>query len=320
MDHLSRRHFCWSAINVASTACLARSVAATDQKDQADAFPLIDTHTHFYDPTRPEGVPWPGKDDKLLYRRMLPQDYKAVAQRHGVTGTVVVECSPRLEDNQWLLDLAKGDPFLVGIVGRLIPGTDEFRKHLRRFSANPLFRGIRITAAEVKQGISLAAVQRDLGQLTEHDLELDVNGGPDLPADVARLAKELPALRIVVDHAANVPIDGKAPPADWLAAMRAAARHPRVYCKVSALVEGTGRSDGQAPKELAFYQPVLDALWDIFGEERLIYGSNWPVSTRFASYAVVQGIVRDHFQMKGKVATERFFWRNALAAYKWVRR
>ena len=75
---------------------------------------IIDTHTHFYDPFRPQGVPWPEKDDEILYRRALPEDYKALAVPEGVTGTVMVECSPWVEDNQWVLDLAAADPIHRG--------------------------------------------------------------------------------------------------------------------------------------------------------------------------------------------------------------
>src|SRR5262245_50765938 len=84
--------------------------------------PIIDCHTHFYDPTRPEGVPWPSKDDKLLYRPVLPADFIAIARPLSVTGTVVVEASPRVEDNQWVLDRAAEEPFIVGLVGNLAPG------------------------------------------------------------------------------------------------------------------------------------------------------------------------------------------------------
>ncbi len=82
---------------------------------------VIDTHTHFYDPTRPGGVPWPPKDDAVLYRRVLPGDYRALPKPRRVAATVVVEASPWLEDNQWILDLAAKDPFIVGFVGNLNP-------------------------------------------------------------------------------------------------------------------------------------------------------------------------------------------------------
>src|SRR3954463_3661175 len=81
---------------------------AAQEKPKLD---IIDTHTHFYDPTRPQGVPWPGKGDKKLYRPVLPSEYKQLAKPFGVVGTIVVEASPWVEDNQWLLDLAAKEPF-----------------------------------------------------------------------------------------------------------------------------------------------------------------------------------------------------------------
>src|SRR2546421_730543 len=84
---------------------LATSISAQDKAK----FEIIDTHTHFYDPSRPQGAPWPGKSDKLLYRPVLPGEYKKLARPFGVVGAIVVEASPWLEDNQWLLDLAAKD-------------------------------------------------------------------------------------------------------------------------------------------------------------------------------------------------------------------
>jgi L-fuconolactonase len=292
--------------------------AAPDDAGGADS--IIDTHVHFYDPTRPQGVPWPSKNDKLLYRQFLPEDFRALTRPQKITGAVVVEASPWLEDNQWVLDIARDDPFVVGLVGHLTPGTDDFRKHLDRFAKNPLFRGIRVLDSQLVKGLEQPAFMDDLKRLAGHDRTLDVNGGPGLLTNVPRLAKLFPELRIVINHAANVANDGKSVNEAWLAGIKEAAPHRNVYCKVSALVEHTGAKDGEAPTALAFYKPLLDALWDAFGADRLMYGSNWPVSGRYASYAAVYGIVAEYFRIKGAAAAPKFFSGNARAAYQWVKR
>jgi L-fuconolactonase len=278
----------------------------------------IDAHTHFYDPHRPQGVPWPGKGDKLLYRTVLPAEFKELTKKHHVQGTIVVEASAWLEDNQWLLDLAAKEPFIVGVVGRLDPASDDFPKHLGRFARDPLFRGIRINHDELKRGLTQKKFLDHLRQLAECDRTLDVNGGPEMPADVATLAKQVPELRIVINHAANLTIDGQPVPPAWLKGMREAAAEKRVFCKVSALVEGTRKRNGDAPAAVDHYRPVLDALWQTFGDDRLIYGSNWPVSNHAASYATVYGIPRSYLEKRGAAAAEKFFVRNAVAAYKFV--
>jgi L-fuconolactonase len=283
---------------------------------EGEAVEAIDGHTHFYDPARPQGVPWPSKNDQLLYRTVLPSEFKQLVARHRVRGTIVVEASPWLEDNQWLLDLATREPFLVGVVGHLDPGSDDFPRHLQRFVANPVFRGIRVNHAELRRGLEQARYVASLRLLAREERVLDVNGGPDMPADVARLARLLPELRIVINHAANLPLDGKAVPASWLAGMRAAAAERNVACKVSALLEGARRSGEEVPTDLAYYRPVLDALWATFGEDRLIYGSNWPVSERAGSYATVHAIVHAYFRERGVAAARKFFSTNAVSVYK----
>ena len=286
----------------------------------ADSITVIDAHTHFYDPTRPAGVPWPPREDKLLYRRVLPEDYRVLPVPRPVTGTVVVEASPSVEDNQWVLDLAAKEAFIVGLVGNLPVGTKEFAGHLRRFAANKVFRGIRIRDRKLDGTLDDTAFVSDLKLLADHDLTLDLVGGTEILLFADRLTRMVPLLRIIIDHLAGVVVDGKAPPADWLEKMKALAGRPEIYFKVSGLVEGTGRSDGSAPRDVEFYRPVLDAMREMFGPERLIYASNWPVSERFAPLTTVQGIVGDYIRSHGRSAEEMVFSQSAKAAYNWVKR
>lgn len=296
-----------------ATAGLAFATTATAAAPHAS---IIDTHTHFYDPTRPEGVPWPGKDDAVLYRKVLPAEYKALAKPLGITGAVVVEASPRVEDNQWLLDLAGDEPFVLGVVGRLIPSDADFGKHLARFAKNPLFRGIRISSAELQHALKDAAERDRLKALGEAGLTLDVNGGPELLPVVAELSSALPKLSIVTNHMANVVIDGGPPPPDWVKGLKAAAAGKHVWCKLSALVEGTQKRQQKAPTNVAFYQPVVDAVWDAFGADRLMFGSNWPVSEHFATLPTVYRLAAEYVKAKGEGAVAKVFGENAKAAYR----
>ncbi|MFT7643458.1 MAG: L-fuconolactonase, partial [Pirellulaceae bacterium] len=193
-------------------------------------------------------------------------------------------------------------------------------KNVKRFAANPLFRGIRISVQLLKKLLAADDVS-DLKVLADRDLSLDVNGGPDTPAVVARLAAKLPSLRIVQNHIGNVPITAESPPRDWQAGIRAAAKHSNVSCKISALVESAAQQAKQAPPEdLDFYRPYIDVVWNAFGDDRVIYGSNWPVSDMGASYETLQRIVLEYAFEKGDDATKKFCSLNAKRIYKWVER
>jgi L-fuconolactonase len=304
----TRREFLVAAAGLTATVCCAETAAPRPAK-------IIDTHTHFYDPSRPQGVPWPPKDDAVLYRTTLPARYRALPVPQRVDGTVVVEASPWVEDNQWILDIAARDPFIVGLVGNLPLGTPECAGHLKRFAANPLFRGVRTRAGSFEKALDDRAFIADLRDMAERGLSFDVHSPPSWVAHADKLARLVPKLRLIINHVANADVTGQAPSADWQRMMEKLAAHPQVFMKVSGLVEGTKRRKGDAPAELDFYRPVLDILWKLFGADRLIYGSNWPVSEHYSPLGRVQQIAMNYFAEKGQTVLDKVFWRNAQTAY-----
>jgi predicted TIM-barrel fold metal-dependent hydrolase len=310
----TRRAFIRSAASSAAACCAGcRAAGPCGARRPAK---IIDSHVHFFDPTRPQGVPWPPKNDPLLYRRTLPEDYRRQAAPQAADGVVVVEASPWVEDNQWVLDLAAREPLIVGLVGNLPLGSDAFSGHLKRFAANPLFKGVRIRDGNIAELAGDRAFLRDLADVAARGLCFDVHSPPAWGEQTGRLARAVPELRLIVNHVANVPVTGGPPPDAWRRLMERLAAQPRVFMKVSGLVEGTGRKAGDAPADVAFYRSVLDELWEIFGADRLIYGSNWPVSGRNAPLATVQKIALAFFAEKGQAALDKVFWQNACAAYR----
>lgn len=262
----------------------------------------VDSHVHFYDPRRPQGVPWPPQDDRLLHRTVLPPELKAIARPCGVAGVIVIEASPWVEDNQWLLELAATDPFLVAVVGRLEPAAPEFADHLRRFAANPLFRGIRLGHAALASPHTPAALRR----LESLDLSLDLLGGSQMLEDALRIADEFPGLRILIDH---MPFDEPLP----AALRRRIATRRNLHAKISHLPRRRG---GRLLLDPGHYRPLLDPLLDAFGGTRLVFGSNWPVSDRVAPYRAAFDILVPYFEEKGARAFAQYFRENARAFYR----
>ena len=274
--------------------------------------PAIDTHTHFYDPTRPQGVPWPSPADGLLHRPHLPDEFTSQAAAADIVGTVVVEASPWPEDNQWLLDLAEEYPVIVGIVGNLSPGGPDFPRHLARFAKYPLFRGIRLGEQALAKGLGASDFDSDVRRLAEAGLSMDLLGGTAMIGDVARLARLAPQLPIVIDHLPFADWDADPPAARR--ALQGLADLQSVYAKVSGVVRPAGTSEAAT----AQYASRMALLWEVFGEGRVLYGSNWPVSNRLAPYGATHRVVSDYVQTRGRAAAESFFWRNSLAVYRWV--
>lgn len=281
----------------------------------AESLELIDTHTHFYDPSRPEGVPWPGKDDKRLYRTVLPAEFERLGAKHGVKKTVIVEASPWLKDNDWLLGLTEKYSSVMGIVGNLDPDADHFVEEVKRLAAHRAYRGIRLSGDRVPKLLASAKQLSSLRALEETGLILDLNCDRVFEHAVT-IAKQFPKLRIVINHMGNVAIDGKTPPKAWADSLAPAAEFPLVWCKLSAVVEGSRRNDGTAPKDLNFYRPTLETLWKAFGSKKLVYGSNWPVSDLFATYDTVFELASTFVKEQDASAFAAVFRQNAIEAYQ----
>jgi predicted TIM-barrel fold metal-dependent hydrolase len=301
---------------------LASGAAFAEAGAQPSAIPIVDAHMHLFDPARPQGVPWPGKNNALLYQPALPDRYRKIAAGLGVTGAIAVECSPWLEDNQWVLDVAARDTIIVGTVGNLDPGKPEFRRNLERFRANPLFRGIRqgnLWGKNLGADLSNPGFIDDLKAVAEAGLVVDAaDPNPALAAAVLRLADLIPSLKIVFDHLPQLnPPAQPAARGEYYANLRELGKRPRVCVKVSQVLR---RVEGRVPYDLDFYRPRLDEIWEIFGPDRLLYGGDWPNSDQWGSYPQVLSVVREYFTAKGREAAEKYFWRNSAAVYCWVKR
>lgn len=302
---------------------MAAGVALAQQRplgQPAASIPIIDTHIHIYDPFRPGGTPWPNKENKILFQTSLPSRYRAIAEPLGIVGAIAVEASSLIEDNQWVLDVAAKDDIMVGTVGRLVPGTPEFQSNLDRFRKNPLFRGIRYgLGRQSGKEFERPEFVADLKALADADLVLDTaNPSVALLTDVVRVSDRVPNLRVVIDHLPQM-----VPPAESAArqsyddSMKALADRRQIYVKVSEVLR---RVDGAIPTDLEFYRPRLDDILGVFGIDRVLYGSDWPNADQWLPLPVGLGIVRTYFAEKGPQAAEKYFWRNSVSCYKWVRR
>lgn len=308
------------AVCVVITVAAAMLAGCQNVATTEDGLPvvkhMIDTHIHLYDTTRPEGVPWPYPDNKVLYKPHMPAEFNRVAKPAHVTGVVIVEASHHLEDNRWILDLVKDDSFYVGLVGNVDLYSETFATDLAALAKDPRYVGIR---ARRKGDLNFAdaIVVKNLRELAKQNLTLDmlINGkGPEGVAQVDQVATQVPELTIVANHVFGYNIDGTKPNAEWVAVIKRVSRHRNVYCKVSGLYQRCRPQP--ASKDIEHYRGLLDVLWQNFGADRLVYGSNWPCTKESGDYASFVRLVTTYFADKGQAACENYFWRNAARAYR----
>lgn len=282
----------------------------------------MDGHVHLFDTSRLGGVPWPEKSDTVIYKPALPTRYARIARPLGVVGAIAIEASPLVSDNDWVLGVAEKNPIIVGVVGHLVPGSPSYLHQLDRLHANALFLGIRygnLWNRNLGTDMKSPGFIPGLKKLAEFGLELDsADPNADLIRAITEVSDRIPDLRIVIDHLPSSPIPTAAPARkEYWSLLRHLSQNPRVFIKLSGIPV---RVHGVVPKDPAFYKPHLDTIWDVFGEDHILYGSDWPNSDHLASYRETLTIVRDYLAAKGDAVCKKFFWKNSVAAYKWHRR
>jgi predicted TIM-barrel fold metal-dependent hydrolase len=310
---MERRGFIKSAAGAALAAVFEPAMRADNRA------PVIDTHIHLFDPTRQGGVPWPEKAATTLYKPALPPRYSSLAEPHGVVGAIAVECSPWMVDNFWLQDVAEKNPIMVGYIGDLQPEEPDFAATLDRLHRSPLFLGIRYGNL---WGRDLHASAHDfdfisgLKLLAQSGLVLETaNPDAELVEAVVEISDRVPDLRIVLDHLphADPPADSSTR-ATYDANLHELAKRPNIFVKGSEILR---RIDGRVSFDLASYKASLDRLWDLFGEDRIYFGSDWPNSDTLADYDQTFRIAQQYIATCSITAQQKYFWKNSISVYKW---
>ncbi len=235
---------------------------------------MIDAHQHFWQLGRHDCV-WPTADLRAIYRDFGVQDLLHQAQACGVTGSVAVQSQTSDADTDYLLRLADESDFIKAVVGWVDLASPTAPERIAQLASHPKFRGIRPMLQSMPDDawILRAELEPAIAAMKEHQLSLDALVYTRHLPHLYRFARRHPDLPIVIDHAAKPAIIVNDQPADdWREAMRLMASLPQVHCKLSGLVTEAGK--GQGNEVFVAYVKFLASL---FGVERLMWGSDWPV-------------------------------------------
>ena len=313
-----RRLLTTIGLGTIGTVGLAAAVAPVPAALAAD--PIIDSHVHFYQVTRKGGVPWPKPQNKTLYRDVTPDEYKRLAQQNGVIAAGVVEASPLVEDNFKLLASIKNDDFFPFVIAQLEIGSADFSKNLEALASDRRVVGIRAFLWNPK--LTLDAKQLEhLKELARRGMTLDLvsRGSLNPKAKIAALAEAVPDLRIIIDHLGGA--KGETPTTAWYEEMRALREHRNVHIKLSSLFDmfnpnATEDIPWESPRTLGAYKSHLDAALEIFGPDRLLFGSNWPVSELGGTFASQIQLAETFFEPLGRKVRNKVMYQNAQAFYR----
>lgn len=277
---------------------------------------IIDAHQHFWDPARAD-YPWMDAPELAPIRRAFaPADLAPLLEANGVDASIVVQCRSALEETEAFLHIASTNPFVVGVVGWVDLTDGSLSDTLGRLRAVPggdKLVGIRHQVHDEADPDWLLRedVQRGLTAIFARDLAYDfLVRARELPAAIAT-AQAFPQARFVLDHAAKPPIaDGGT--SEWADRIKALAACGNVWCKISGLATEAVWDDWDAERLFPFVAHAANC----FGEDRLIFGSDWPVCLLAGSYGEIKGALEACLAKLGGQVREKAFGTNAKRAYR----
>ncbi len=270
----------------------------------------IDSHQHFwkYDAGQ---YPWIPKGSPL-HRDWLPADLAPLLAAAGLDGCIAVQARQTIEESRWLLELADAAPIIRGVVGWVDLRSERLGEQLAQFSTHPKFCGVRhVVQSEPDLNFMLGAdFLRGIGHLHHFGLTYDILiTHLQLPSAI-ELAKRFSEQPFVVDHIAK-PLIKAGTLSPWREQIRELAKAPNVMCKVSGLITEADHGAWTA----ADVTPFLDVVAEAFGEDRLMYGSDWPVCLLAGSYPRTHSLVADYFAQHTVEARAKIFGGNAERFY-----
>jgi len=272
----------------------------------------LDSHQHFwkYNAVRHS---WITDQMSLLKRDFMPGNLDAELKANHIDATIAVQADQSEDETLFLLQLAENNPTIAGVVGWIDLRSRKAAKRMKFFAQFAKLRGFRHIAQDEPDDRFLVREDflRGIDCLRQFSFTYDILIYPKQLLAALELVSRFPEQQFVIDHMAKPEIKSRNR-SGWAALMQKIAAHPNVYCKLSGLVT---EADWKTWKKEDF-RPYLDVVFDSFGPNRLMFGSDWPVCLLAASYQQVLEILEEYFQYSATDERKRIFGGNATEFYQ----
>lgn len=271
----------------------------------------IDAHQHFwlFDPTQ---YPWINDELKKLRRDFLPADLERELTKTKLDSSIAVQARQTLEETSWLLTLADHSPRVKGVVGWVDLQSERVEEQLADLAKHPKLAGVRhVVQDEPDDEFMLRpAFLRGLGRLKQFNLTYDLLTFPKHLTVARKVVEKFPEQKFVLDHISK-PFIKAGTISPWDRDIRELAQFKNVWCKVSGVVTEANWNQWKR----ADFRPYLDVVFEAFGEDRLMFGSDWPVCLVAGSYEAVLGLVHDYIQPLPEASRQKIMGTNAARFY-----
>ncbi|MDG2385990.1 MAG: amidohydrolase family protein [Flavobacteriaceae bacterium] len=270
----------------------------------------LDSHQHFWKYS-PQQHNWIDDSMVSLKRDFLPNDLEPHLIENKIEACVVVQADQSEKETEFLLELATQYEFIKGVVGWVDLRAKNVEERLQFYSQNQYFKGVRHIVQSEKQDFLLdPAFQNGIGKLGNLNLTYDLLIYSHQIEAAIKLVSQFPNQKFVLDHLAKPNIkNGKIDP--WKNQIQRMAQFSNVSCKISGMVTEADHAQWK-PSD---FIPYLDIVFEAFGENRILFGSDWPVCLLAASYQEVYQLITDYTVNFSLEQRDKLFGANAERFY-----
>ena len=273
-------------------------------------YSCIDTHVHFWKYNKQRDA-WITDNMKILQQDYLPSTIESSLKRNGVDGVVAVQADQSEEETLFLKELSLTHGFIKGVVGWVDLQAENIEERLQYFSQFRSIKGFRhIAQGEPDDFLLGEKIQRGVKALKAFDYTYDILIYHNQLKAAVKFASKFPGQKLVVDHCAKPDIKNKKIE-DWKLHMKEMALIPNVYCKLSGLFTETHWKQWSP----ADFYPYLDTVFEAFGTDRLMYGSDWPVILVSGIYVQWKSLLEKYMEGFSLEEKEKVFAGNAVNFY-----
>jgi L-fuconolactonase len=271
---------------------------------------IIDSHQHFWKYSPAEHT-WITDDMQVLRRDFLPDNFISILKEKNIEGTVAVQADQSEKETDFLLSLAKQFPFIRGVVGWIDLKDPGVAERLREFSQNSSLKGFRhIVQAEGPRFLKDPAFIRGVNLLHDFGFTYDLLIYHHQLAEALEFAAQVSNVKIVVDHIAK-PSIRTGEKTHWELNIAALATFSNISCKLSGMVTEASWNNWNYEQ----IEPFIDEVFEAFGADRIMYGSDWPVCLLAGSYDDQFSVVENYISRLTENEKRKVLAENAKRFY-----
>jgi L-fuconolactonase len=272
---------------------------------------IVDAHQHFWDPARGD-YGWL-KPDSPIHRVFSTAELRPLLIQAGVDATILVQAAPTPGETDYMLAIARKTPWVLGVVGWIDLLAPDAASEVRRRAADRHFLGVRPMLQDLTDPdwIRQAALDPALNAIAAEGLVFDALILPHQIDAITELAARHPQISIVLDHGGKPKLGQADSMKGWARDLEKLAAAPNVTCKVSGLLNELP-SDGSRADIIG----AIGVLFDLFGPNRLLWGSDWPVLTLAGDYAGWFELAREAIAVKESAAVRTVMGESAMCVYR----